>query len=739
MRHMDRMTKEESKVRESLYTGAAYGMIAWAVYGMVEYFFTALLPWIMNPSHAYMPVHRAFTVLLFVFYPLAGMILGGLAGLCHHVARPGRGGGIAPLATVTVVLAFVVNLLYIWMSGYYPGVNLLPSFAVSLVLLPALILAASGHRWRKRLGFLANPWTAALALLGILPWTVYVPFDSQSMTVKSAAALLYPLIVVLVSFIASKVRGTGGADSSHPLKTLACLVPLYVLVFGTGLFLEQTPLVAEGNTAASLRGSDKPNVILITMDTVRADHLSVYGYERDTTPSLRRLAEESVLYTNAISTSNMTLPSHASIFTGLYTRSHGAHHIFGSLTPGDDELARVARLSRVAPLAGEFTTLTEVLAEKGYLTMGVVANGGYLGHHYNINQGFQYYDYRAPVLFLGRLMGKVRPFYLRQTIHTLLSRFISTEDYHKTFPDAEEINEQVFPLLEKAREEDARFFLFINYMDAHAPYPPHPPFDTRFPGKDDSFTPVEFDRVEREVITLNREITDEERRHLLSQYDGGIAYEDFHIGRLISVLKETGLYDNSLIIVTSDHGEAFGERNFMQHGNSVYQNEVHVPLIIKYPGGDNARVVEEYVSGVDIMPTVLDVLGYEIPPGLQGVSLLRPELLKERNILSESFSARRNLRLHKRFYRIERAIFSGPMKFISSTYEGPQLYDLSRDPREEENLHSPGNEHSAELEAKLEQWLASVREESPPVGGAVTGKRANKEALDRLKALGYVQ
>ncbi|NOY38663.1 MAG: sulfatase, partial [Nitrospirae bacterium] len=421
------------------------------------------------------------------------------------------------------------------------------------------------------------------------------------------------------------------------------------------------------DSALSLQGSDKPNVILITMDTVRADHLSVYGYERDTTPNLKRLAEVSSLYSNAISTSDITLPSHASIFTGLYPTSHGAHHIFN--TPSDDDIADgFANWPRTPkPLADKFNTLAEILAEKGYSTMAVVANPGYLHYYYNLNQGFNYYDYRSPVIFLGNLVGKVRPFYLRQTIHDFIAWSIPAPDRDNAYIRADGINKVVFSLMDKAKEKDDRFFMFINYMDAHAEYAPPAPYDRLFPGKDETFTLAQFRDLEHQVSKLERDITVKEQQHIVSQYDGGIAYEDFHIGQLIARLKKAGLYDNTLIIVTSDHGEAFGERKQIEHGTSVYQEQVHVPLIIKYPHSNRRTVIDKYVSGVDLMPTVLDVLGYAIPGDIQGISLLKSEEIdKNRSVISESFPDRRKLILNKRFHRIERAIFSDSMKFITS-------------------------------------------------------------------------
>jgi len=277
------------------------------------------------------------------------------------------------------------------------------------------------------------------------------------------------------------------------------------------------------------------------------------------------------------------------------------------------------------------------------------------------------------------------------------------------------------------------FFLFINYMDAHTPYLPPHPFDTLYPGKDEGFSWDDYPTFKKGVMALKRKITQKEHRHLVSQYDGGIASLDFHLGKLIARLKELGLYENSLIIITSDHGETFGERNLLGHGVSVYQDQVYVPLIIKYPNVNKKIVVNKFVSPIDIMPTILDVLGYEVPEYVQGLSLTKLESWNARTVIAESFPKGSLLTLPPGFNRVERAIFFWPFKFILSTAGKRELYDLSKDPDEKNNLYRPDDETSRRLEMSLNHWLKTV--------SAETGSPAklNKETLDHLKALGYVQ
>ncbi len=741
--------------RWSVYTGSVHGLIAWIIYAVVEYFFTSIVPWNIKPSHSFTPVHQGFTILLFFIYPLIGLMLGGLSGLIVHAVTSKKRSLnkeqtsiLFRLAAVaTVILVFDFNLGYVSLFNDYPSINLLPAFGISILLLSVVVFSSKSFLLYQRLSFIINPWTVTIVLFGILPWVPYEPFSHQTMMVKAVASLFYPVTVFLVSFFIYKIAGRRWIDKSteiqlrSPGRTLAFLVPVFMLIFGIGLFQKQAPLTTSRNSVLSFKdsSSSQPNIILITMDTVRADHLSLYGYERDTTPNLKKLSQEATLYKKSISASDMTLASHASILTGLYARSHGAHHTFETLTPSDDELGGTELWPYSMPLADKFDTLAESLSAKGYSTMAVVANYGYLSDSYGASQGFQYYDYRSLVPFLGHFLGKTRPFYLRQSIHTFFSNFTSPSDYYMVYRRAEDINREVFTLLNKVDKNKERFFMFINYMDAHGPYMPPTPYDKLFPGKDETFSPSKFNTLEEQVMSLKRKITDKERQHLESQYDGGIAYMDFHIGALITRLKEAGLYENTLFIVTSDHGEAFGEKDLMQHGNSVYQNQVYVPLVIKYPGSSKQEVIDTFVSAVDIMPTVLDTLGYEIPENIQGTSLLKPEHWDDRIVISESFSTRKNISWSRRFYRIERAVFSDDMKLISSTSGKHELYNISTDPEENKNLYSKDAAVGVGLKGRLDQWLATVKDESPSETGVGSHNQLDKDALDRLKALGYIQ
>ena len=288
-------------------------------------------------------------------------------------------------------------------------------------------------------------------------------------------------------------------------------------------------------------------------------------------------------------------------------------------------------------------------------------------------------------------------------------------------------------------QENARFFLFVNYLDAHWPYVSPPPFDSAEPPPAEAYAWNDFYRLMRDVMTFERPLGEEQRRRLESLYDLGLTYLDLHLGKLLAHLKELGLYEKALIIVTSDHGEAFGEKHLLEHGVSTYQDLLHVPLTIKYPHQSGATVVSELVSAVDIMPTILDVLGYEVPSFAEGESLRKVGIGRSRAVISESFPGNFVLGFGPRFDRIERAIFSGPFKFIGSTDGKRELYDLSMDPNEEHNILDSYGETAKELEARLGRWLEDVQAGARSSVTPSHGSDIDAADKERLRALGYLQ
>ena len=291
----------------------------------------------------------------------------------------------------------------------------------------------------------------------------------------------------------------------------------------------------------------------------------------------------------------------------------------------------------------------------------------------------------------------------------------------------------MFTLLDHAKRTRSPFFLFVNYMDAHDPYLPSPPFDSLFKGYSRRMTYERYLQTARRVVKQEGQISSQEKNHFVSQYDGAITYLDFHLQRLVQRLRELRLYDNTLIIITSDHGEAFGEHDLVGHDFSLYQHQLYVPLIIKYPGQRKGRKVDALVSHVDLMPTVLDAAGVEVPGDLHGASLLELKANGSRGIFAEEYTPAESLRLRRDYPRATWAIFSKNLKLIYSTAGQYELFNLSLDPEEVHNLYSADKHQSRQLAARLHQWLDSVSID------ARAAEVKDPAVLDRLKALGYLK
>ena len=332
---------------------------------------------------------------------------------------------------------------------------------------------------------------------------------------------------------------------------------------------------------------DAPNIILLILDTVRASSMSLYGYQRPTTPVLDSLARESTVFDAAYATAPWTAPSHASMMTGLWASQAGADYL--------------------NPMFDSVTTVAQVLAGRGYVSGGFMANTGYAGYQLGISRGFTHYE-DFPFSFQqalwsttlsqtgsGRLLLESVLEGERWKVRQALTRpNLRTETVRKSEPlTAATIARNFFVW----RDGEARrpYFAMLNFMDAHAPYEPPDGYGTRFnSGK------TELDR-----------------------YDGGIAYEDSIIGSIVERLRARGDLERTILVVTSDHGEQFGEHGLDSHGNSLYLPLLHVPLMVYAPGRAPAgQRVRSLVSLRDLAATLVDVAG--APAGaLPGSSLAR--------------------------------------------------------------------------------------------------------------------
>ncbi|MEM6703563.1 MAG: sulfatase-like hydrolase/transferase [Acidobacteriota bacterium] len=403
-----------------------------------------------------------------------------------------------------------------------------------------------------------------------------------------------------------------------------------------------------------------PNVLLVTFDTTRADHLSAYGGPA-ATPNLEALARDGILFEQAFSPVPITLPAHSSLLTGKVPFTHGVR---------DNGLFR---------LSDEQQTLADVLGDSGYAT-GAAVGAFPLIAKFGTAQGFGFFD--------DELTESLEDFWGER----ILPR-------KKLFFDerpAGLVNDALIPWIED--NVDRPFFAWAHYFDPHLPHTPPAPFDERY-------------------------------AHDL--YAGEIAYADESLGALVRTLQEAGVYDDTIIVVTADHGESRGEHNEATHSLLAYNSTLRVPLIIKPAAGfgtGGARL-EERVGLVDVLPTLLDWIGIDTPEGVQGRSLARAVEGSEspqRALYAETLSPR----LSHGWGEL-RALFLGDLKYIHGPR--PELYDLSRDPRELADLSADRPEEAAEMRSNLAAYL-----EREAVAGIDASVALDPDTARRLASLGYV-
>jgi arylsulfatase A-like enzyme len=433
------------------------------------------------------------------------------------------------------------------------------------------------------------------------------------------------------------------------------------------LFLALLPAVGCSDPAAPAR----PNLVVVSLDTLRADHLGLYGYERGTSPHLDALAETAVVFDNAFSHSTHTAPAHRALFQSRVVSRTGADQ----------------------------PVLAEVLGAAGYRT-AAFTGAGKVSAKLGFDRGF--------ALFHEDIRG-----------------FGAS-----------------FPRIERWLREEAEtpFFLFLHTYDIHLPYDPPPPFDTQF-AADGYAGPVEGPRT-RELVRKTLRLGEwahfegdlaldaSDRAQMVALYDGGIRYTDQFIGRLEAVLRERGLWEDTVVVVTADHGEEFWDHDSLAHGLTLYQEVLRVPLVVRWPGapaGVAGRRVPDAVRLMDVAPSLLELAGVAPPPGFQGRSLvpwLRGETLPPAPVLAELAHSRTWIR--------------HPWKLIHHPREKrSELFELASDPGEQTDLAAERPGRRGQLESELRQALAAA--DRNPVEPVNPTHVADDELREQLRALGYVE
>lgn len=441
-------------------------------------------------------------------------------------------------------------------------------------------------------------------------------------------------------------------------------------------------------------------MILIVIDTLRKDHMQLYGYDKRTTPNLVAASDRFVVFDDAVVQGNWTLPSVASIHTSLYPSSHKFLVMYDRDIKGHTEVGTTV-------LNPDVVTLAEALKSEGYRTADFQTNR-WLSPETGITQGFDETRWLIP-------------------------------DRGRGFP-AGRVNDEAIEWLEE--HEGGPFFLYLHYIDPHAPYEPPPGYAERFREDEPDIRPRDrFEAPEFDYLYLKdsqgRVIRD--LNQYLALYDGLISYTDEELGRLLRYLDESGVTQRAVLVIVSDHGEEFLDDGGWEHGFNLTQYMVSAPLLMRFPEGYSGTV-QQRVSAVDIAPTLLDYLGLDSPPGFQGRSLM-PDVRGEgraqpRFVYSEGNGIGTPEQHVFGLDIIQKAVYSGRYKLIYTISSGvKELYDLEADPNERVDLAARMPELVDELTARIESFVEYTEANSV---SPETINLLDEQEQQRLKALGYL-
>ena len=433
------------------------------------------------------------------------------------------------------------------------------------------------------------------------------------------------------------------------------------------------------------RAPDDSNLILISIDTLSADHMSLYGYSRLTTPFLDRRAKEAITFDRFYHSGGGTLPSHLSMMTSLHPLTHNIHP------------------KNIRTLEDERITLAEQLKEAGFST-AAFTDGGWVAGKFGFNQGFDIYDDEGKRL--AETLPKARK-WLRE--------------HHKE-----------------------RFFLFLHTYDTHSSWKklPYECPDTELLDLYAAEYGVDFDGCRDErcasklLAWLNRQVrdgqltveeyfSDDELAFVNALYDGCINYVDNKLQEFFAELKELGLYDKSMIVITSDHGEEFAEHGQMLHDQGGYEELSRIPLIIKLPHSAlSGRRISQLGTMVDLMPTILEILGLPVNQQAQGFSLVPA--------ITNDLPVREDIHMYS-------VLWTGRWKYFSRQKE---LYDNGSDPLEQHNLYEQHPELVQQLDQRVRSLIKIDRECRDSFLAAVEQgdlQELDEEEIENLKALGYLE
>jgi arylsulfatase A-like enzyme len=636
---------------------------------------------------------------------------GSLTGLVESLVHLGL--GTNPSLGRFVIVDSIVVYAAIWaILGLFAGL------ALSLI-------------WRQetgRMSLFLNLFFFLFSVFYAIGYYVNVTFLPEvfaKMSLLFDACLLAALVLIgrtLYSKIALRLGGR-----SPRWRTIAAVWLLFV---ASGMLIGFWPSSREGGggTLSSPQVSGEVrdyNVLLILIDTLRKDHMSLYGYGKDTTPHIKKYFGEGMWFARAFAQSSHTKPSTASLLTSLYVSSHN----MSRLTTG---------------LPAESVTAAEVFKSLGYNTAMFSVNSfvsPFFGFDQGVDYFFAYHPREITSMGLYNMLFKVErnPLWITRRLSKAALRLVDRLDVRRlTMPGTERkvsdesATDALLQWLEDNREE--RFFAYIHYLGPHSPYDPPPPYDELYIPHPNAMRPINPKFGGFLPFSEAKPIPREELENMVGQYDGEINLIDDQIGRIAKKLGDLKLDRKTLVIITADHGEEFYDHKGWLHGHSLYNEVIGVPLLLWQPELINrSGPVDAIVQHIDLLPTILELLGYRPPAHMQGESFAEwlidsTASLEDRHIITEIDLGGLGAR----------SIISDGYKYIYSFYgleRSRQLFDLRDDQAETHDL----SESEASLAQKLGEKLEESRQASSQGGFISKEVQLNEELKGELKELGYIE
>jgi len=562
----------------------------------------------------------------------------------------------APIMSEMAKLGVNADILWIAPAFDLPLFLLL---AIALSIVCAIVPRIPAERVALAGLTLLAAYGLAIAPMRLLPWA------SQILALGATVAV--------VRWAAQRMDRVT-AFFRRSLPAVAGVWLLAALLIGGGARLR------EWQDARSLpaAAAGRPNVLLIVLDTVRADRLSLYGYARPTTPFLAKLGVQSVVFTQAVSTSSWTLPAHASLFTGLHPHEHGATE---------------EHLDSAHP------TLAETFAAHGYRTAGFTANTIMTQRRTGLDRGFQHYE----DLFANFVDAASRTTFGRRLI-----RYAPRLGYHD-WPgrkSAAAINGSLLHWLD-SRGTERPFFVFLNYFDAHGPYLPPREFAARFSAQPDALVA----RRPYDGWGYAGEPVDSAAQQMESDaYDASLAYLDAQLAQLFEQLRALGRLDNTLVVITSDHGESIFEHNAFGHSMNLYRENLHIPLLFHWPGRVSAGIRDSRLADLTAVPaTVLQLAGIQTAWPSVGLAPFQQQPAGASRPLAELARNSASPKHWPNHTGWLKSLVTDRWHLILHQSGRAELFDWQADPQERNDLAREGHPAVHELTAELNSRVHGAR------------------------------